>query len=749
MKTQLLSILTFFTICIGVNAQTLNWENAVISSANVISENENNIDYYFYASDYSTTYINSDGGLANKGISGKAVFNSQPIATVVVAFGQEIDVQSINVLGLDNGTRNWVFKPVRGVGNDVVASISSNYRTIVNLNWTNVTRIEISVEDPNNLGLALNYLIDTINYTPSSTCNINIPDANLKAALLAVYDINYNWDSEISCAEAASFTGAVDLAGKGITDLTGLEEFTQMTELNVSANNFTTFNASPYPSLEVLNSYSSSLTSIDVSANTNLKYLNVDNNLLTSLDVSANTNLTELLSQNNNLTSLDLSNNTALTKLFLWSNNLTSLNVANGNNTNIVDQNFYTTTNPNLTCITVDNVAWSNANWNQIDNQTSFSTNCPPCTVNIPDANFKAFLVADTNINTNGDTEIQCSEANVFTGTINCSSLGFTDLTGIEKFTKITELNCSTNNLTSLDVSANTALTKLYCFYNNLTSLDVSSNVLLVDFRCNNNVLTSIDVSANTMLTWLNCGSNQLSSLNVMSNTDLTTLECYGNQLNSLDVSTNTALESLHCQVNQLTDIDVSNNLALESFACSFNQLTDIDVSNNLALESLISADNQLTSLDISGNVVLRTLLSQNNELTSLNAANGNNSNFNYFRIQNNPSLTCVQVDDVAWSNVNWTDKDATASYSTNCATAGVDDFTLNEVSIYPNPTTSVLNIKMDSNLKSATIYSILGKKVLETTFKNINTSNLNSGLYVIKIASENGTVATKKFMKE
>ena len=50
--------------------------------------------------------------------------------------------------------------------------------------------------------------------------------------------------------------------------------------------------------------------------------------------------------------------------------------------------------------------------------------------VNIPDANFKAYLVGNTAINTNGDTEIQVSEATVFNGGINCSSIS--NLTGIE-----------------------------------------------------------------------------------------------------------------------------------------------------------------------------------------------------------------------------------------------------------------------------------------------------------------------------
>jgi len=71
------------------------------------------------------------------------------------------------------------------------------------------------------------------------------------------------------------------------------------------------------------------------------------------------------------------------------------------------------------------------------------------------------------------------------------------------------------------------------------------------------------------------------------------------------------------------------------------------------------------------------------------------------------------------------------------------------DVTVYPNPTVSNLNIKMNSNLKRAIIYSVLGNKVLETTSKKITTSSLKSGLYLIKIEDENGTVSTKKFIKK
>ena len=345
--------------------------------------------------------------------------------------------------------------------------------------------------------------------------------------------------------------------------------------------------------------------------------------------------------------------------------------------------------------------AYTSAGW------INFNITEAACTVTIPDANFKNYLVGNTLINTNGDTEIQCSEASAFTGSIECSNMSISDLTGIEAFTGIWRLICSSNPLTSLDVSANTALTHLFCTTNQLSNLDVSNNLALLR---------------------LSCGDNQLTSLDVSNNTDLTILSCQFNQITSLDVSANSALESLDCNVNQLTSIDVSANSALETLGCNNNQLTDVDVSANTALTRFFSNDNQLTSL---------------------NVANGNNSNFIYFRAQNNPSLTCITVDDVAYSNANWTYIDSQTSFSTNCAALSVNDFTIQNISIYPNPITSVLNIEMTSTLKQVTIYNILGAKVLNTSTKSINTSNLKSGMYLLKIEDENGQVSTKRFIKQ
>ena len=80
-------------------------------------------------------------------------------------------------------------------------------------------------------------------------------------------------------------------------------------------------------------------------------------------------------------------------------NNLNNLNVQNSNNTLI--QKFSTTNNPNLFCIQVDNVDYSNTNWTSIDAWTEYNKDCtftnePPIAVDdFYEMNENATLEAD------------------------------------------------------------------------------------------------------------------------------------------------------------------------------------------------------------------------------------------------------------------------------------------------------------------------------------------------------------------
>jgi hypothetical protein len=210
--------------------------------------------------------------------------------------------------------------------------------------------------------------------------NVNIPDANFKAYLLGDPAINTDADlNEISVAEASTFNGSMNCDALSISDLTGIETFTSLTQLDCSNNSLTTLDLSQNTALNFLQSNNNSLTILDLSQNPGITGVFCYNNSLTTLDLNQNMPLTILNCQTNQLTSLDISNFASLTVLYCGSNQLTDLNVANGNNSNMVaslDPGLIALNNPNLTCIQIDAGYTPNSTDRNVDVTASFSTNC-------------------------------------------------------------------------------------------------------------------------------------------------------------------------------------------------------------------------------------------------------------------------------------------------------------------------------------------------------------------------------------
>ncbi|CAM1346266.1 cadherin domain-containing protein [Tenacibaculum crassostreae] len=287
--------------------------------------------------------------------------------------------------------------------------------------------------------------------------------------------------------------------------------------------------------------------------------------------------------------------------------------------------------------------------------------------VNIPDANFKQALVGNNSINTNGDSEIQVSEAEAYTGFISVGGKAINDLTGIEYFTNINSLSIHNNNLTTVDLSKNVNLVTLYTYNNRLTGLDVSKNVLLEDLRCTNNGLTSLDLTSNTLLKYLTAEKNNLTSLDLTKNTYLQGVSLEDNKLTTIDFSSNSRLSEVYLSRNNLTSLDVSNKVYLTTVRCTYNSITTLNIKDAPELSNLRANNNQLTKLDTSTNTKLKLLelshnqitnldFSNNSSLTSLNVynnaslvkvniSNGNNSLIAYFFASNCPNLTCIQID--------------------------------------------------------------------------------------------------------
>lgn len=79
----------------------------------------------------------------------------------------------------------------------------------------------------------------------------------------------------------------------------------------------------------------------------------------------------------------------------------------------------------------------------------------------------------------------------------------------------------------------------------------------------------------------------------------------------------------------------------------------------------------------------------------------------------------------------------------TTMAELGIEDQSIKELVIYPNPTSAILNIKAASPITNIEIVNILGQVLISekaTSISEINVSSLSTGNYFIRVSSENNT---------
>ena len=554
----------------------------------------------------------------------------------------------------------------------------------------------------------------------------NFPDTNFRNWVKAQ---SYGSDGILTKAEIAGVT-KIDVYDNSISSLKGIEYFTALTYLDCSSNKLTELDASGCTAMNILYCEYNQLTSLDVSSCTALTELRCWDNQLTSLDVSKNTELKEMACNSNQLTELDVSKNTKLTRLYCYSNQLTSLDVSGctalyyleceKNQLTSLDVSSCTklsyfgcysnqirgedmTTLVNSLCnwpetskgslfvhsdwasegnmITPKQVkVATDKGWKVLTSDASYYEGETPDGIeiseaNFPDENFREYVGSKT-IDRNRDGYLSDDEI-VATTEINVSYLNISDLKGIEFFNGLKELNCSYNQLTSLDVSNNTALTRLYCYSNLIRGTDMTKLVtslpdrnspsaeegtlwVYYDETPEGNMMTTKQVKIAREKNWnvvmwdddyedfipyegetpdgieiseanfpddnfreyvgsKNIDRDEngyLSDEEIVATREINVSEMEIESLKGIEYFKK--LEELSCFINQLTSLDVSDCSALRFLNCFSNQLTSLDLSKNTALTYLDCGFNQLTSLDLSKNTALTSLICFNNQLTSL-----------------------------------------------------------------------------------------------------------------------------------
>ena len=177
-----------------------------------------------------------------------------------------------------------------------------------------------------------------------------IPDSNFELALI---DLGHDdvMDGQVLTSNINEIT-TLFVIQKGISDLTGIEDFTSLMLLNCAHNN---------------------LDAIDISQNQDLSEFLCNSNQISSLDLSTNPALLQLNCSSNPIGVLDLSENHVLKNLNCSNAVLHCLNIKNGNNLNM--EYLIVTNNEGLSCIELDEVPYS-GNGMSVDPLVSFSTNC-------------------------------------------------------------------------------------------------------------------------------------------------------------------------------------------------------------------------------------------------------------------------------------------------------------------------------------------------------------------------------------
>lgn len=287
-----------------------------------------------------------------------------------------------------------------------------------------------------------------------------------------------NDGNAIITQETIDNTPSLNLSGRQLTSLEGLDCFVNLTSLDCSQNSLTEIDGSQLPqSLTQLNCSGNNLQEFDISTLTELTYLDCSGCFNTqsrssftngTIDLSNHPNLEYLYCNENNLQTLDLSQTPKLKWLSCNNNNLKELDLSK---------------NTELTRL---------------------------------ECNYNSLTVMDLSKNT---------ELTIF----ECISNNLTKL-DLSSNTELKELSASYNQIDQLVLPENSSLTGITIYNNQISDIDLSNCPLLDYLYCYENKLTSLDITKNTLLTFINCQWNQLPTLNISQNTQLERLYCGGQQ---------------------------------------------------------------------------------------------------------------------------------------------------------------------------------------------------------------------------
>ncbi len=417
----------------------------------------------------------------------------------------------------------------------------------------------------------------------------NFPDANFRAALAAA--LNVNEGDEIS----PNNVKVLDVSNKGISNLSGIEHFTNLEELYAGENDIS--------------------SNVILTSNPNLRILDLNGNAQLQGTSSQHTPYVDV-TKCKNLEEINFAN-TGCT----WMGGLQSID-GGGTYSNLKKLNLhnvgldYMSTN---TMQKMPNLEWIDLSNNKLTDSQSFTNNTKLKYIDISDnpQNTKNFpVVALTNLETFKARNCYLRASQTSASNINNPNLVYLDLSENTALTDIPNIDNSPR-LEHFDFHGCTAIAPATLFSSSEISSTNNPELKFIDISNVGMVNTALNFDGYTKLETLkvsNTGWKATEGLTINNCQSITTIDVTGNVLLPKLAITN-------CDLNDNTNLD-ELIIGLETMAA----LHKVDLTGNLFTEvPSISADN------------ITTLVLNSNQLTSFNAPEG--SSVKYVYAQNNPSL--------------------------------------------------------------------------------------------------------------
>ncbi|HTA63478.1 MAG TPA: T9SS type A sorting domain-containing protein [Bacteroidia bacterium] len=272
--------------------------------------------------------------------------------------------------------------------------------------------------------------------------------------------------------------------------------------------------------------------------------------------------------------------------------------------------------------------------------------------VAIPDSNFVHYLKTIVPTAFKGDSlNTGSTLVTTTTHSIIVQNKSIASLSGIQYFTSLTYLNCSSNptnpnpnTFTSIPTLPNT-LTYLFCAVNSLTSLPALPNTLTY-LNCCNSHLTSLPALPNS-LTWLECQVNYLTTLPALPNS-LNYLQCDNNNITCFptfpnSINTGSFLidpNPYNCLPNYIAAMNAadsakplcaagnSNGCAIATGINQFENNKQLNIypnptSNIFTIEATTTDKQTLQVFDVNGKLVLSQIINGKTNIDASNLAEG------------------------------------------------------------------------------------------------------------------------------